>query len=267
MASFDYHRAAQALLANRNVPGPMSELPQSIRPPDERTAYRVQHTLNEMMAREGWGPAIGYKIGCTTDVMQKFLGIDHPCAGALMTSATKTGAAAFHWREFHHVGVECEIAVRLGAELCAGADRTAARDAIDQCMAAIEIVDARYANYASFSTPTLIADDFFQARAVLSYPVPAATAMPLDALHGEMVIDGLSVGEGSGCDILGEPLDALVWLANSHAAREGELRQGDIVLLGSVVATQWLTPKVDGSPTLVEVHVEGIGSASAQFHS
>ena len=97
--------------------------------------------------------------------------------------------------------------------------------------------------------------------------MPAATAMPLDALHGEMVIDGLSVGEGSGCDILGEPLDALVWLANSHAAREGELRQGDIVLLGSVVATQWLTPKVDGSPTLVEVHVEGIGSASAQFHS
>ena len=64
--------------------------------------------------------------------------------------------------------------MRLGRDLPAdGAPFTAAsvRDAVAAYMAAIEIVDDRYADWRSTDTPTLIADDFFAAGCVLGEPV------------------------------------------------------------------------------------------------
>ena len=57
-----------------------------------------------------------------------------------------------------------------------------------------------------------------------------------------MTINGLQVGRGTGTDILGEPLQVLCWLANGCAAWGSPLLAGDVVLLGSLVQTQWVQP-------------------------
>ena len=57
-----------------------------------------------------------------------------------------------------------------------------------------------------------------------------------------MTINGLQVGRGIGTDILGEPLQVLCWLANNAAAWGTPLLAGDVVLLGSLVQTQWIQP-------------------------
>ena len=57
-----------------------------------------------------------------------------------------------------------------------------------------------------------------------------------------MRINGASVGTGAGSDVLGHPLEALTWLANHLIERGRFLRQDDVVLTGSVVATHWLGP-------------------------
>ena len=72
--------------------------------------------------------------------------------------------------DFLHVGVECEIAVRLARDLPAAEapyDQTSVAGALGACMAAIEVVDDRYQDYKSLDAPTLIADDFFNAACVL----------------------------------------------------------------------------------------------------
>ena len=55
---------------------------------------------------------------------------------------------------------------------CAGDGRKRTRDSVAPsvaaCMAAIELVDDRYADYRSLGTPTLIADDFFHVGCVLA---------------------------------------------------------------------------------------------------
>ena len=56
-------------------------LPQGCRPPSLEEAYRVQAALNERLGR-ALGAVCGRKIGCTTPVMQRYLRIEHPCAGA-----------------------------------------------------------------------------------------------------------------------------------------------------------------------------------------
>ena len=45
---------------------------------------------------------------------------------------------------------------------------------------------------------------------------------------------------GAGSDILGDPLGALLWLANEGARRGRALAAGQIVLLGSLVQTNWI---------------------------
>ena len=55
-----------------------------------------------------------------------------------------------------------------------------------------------------------------------------------------MTINGQPAGEGKGGDVLGHPLEALVWLANTLAGRGKSLEKDMIVMTGSIVATKFL---------------------------
>jgi 2-keto-4-pentenoate hydratase len=165
--------------------------------------------------------------------------------------------------DFVRVGVECEIAVRLGRDLAppqAPFTADAVADAIDSCLPAIEIVDDRYMDWQSIGAPTLVADDFFAAACVLGTPVARSAAPDLLEVAGRAVINGVEVSRGTGADVLGHPHHALAWLANHLAARGKSLRAGEIVLTGSLVKTIWLTA---GDTVLMEL--AGLGNVSATF--
>lgn len=209
-----------------------------LRPADEAAAYAVQAAVHERL-RPAVGRRVGYKIGCTTPVMQAYLGIPSPCAAGVFERGVNQSGALLRFDDFRRVGVECEIAVRLGRDL-PGPDFTAeaVRDAVADYMAAIEIVDDRYEDWRKTDTPTLIADDFFAAGCVLGAPV-TDPGDPAD-LVGVTAINGIEVGRGVGSDVMGHPLNALAWIASSLSARGTPLRAGEIVLLGSLVETKWL---------------------------
>jgi len=59
-------------------------------------------------------------------------------------------------------------------------------------------------------------------------------------VSARMLINGKAVGAGLGTDVMGEPLDALAWLANTLVRRGKYLRAGEFVLLGSLVQTHWI---------------------------
>ena len=69
-----------------------------------------------------------------------------------------------------------------------------------------------------------------------------------------------AVGSGVGTDILGHPLDALVWLANHATGRGSTLHAGEFVLLGSLVQTHW----VEKGDEVVIVN-EPLGEVRATF--
>jgi 2-oxo-3-hexenedioate decarboxylase/2-keto-4-pentenoate hydratase len=250
---------AEARLARRRFAG----LPEDCRPADEAAAYQVQDALHARLAAAAHGALAGHKIGCTTAVMQQFLGIANPCAGGIFAPTVQQVAGRFAHADFLHVGVECEIAGRLARPLpAAGApyERASAAAAVGACMAAIEVVDDRYDDYRTLDTPTLIADDFFNAACVLGEPVEDWQQLDLANVEGRMTIDGSEVGRGRGGDILGHPLEALAWLANGLAARGHGLQAGEFVLLGSVVQTRWVE-----AGALVEIEIAGLGRASCAF--
>ena len=256
-------RAADLLCAARLARRRFDRLPDDCRPADEAAAYAVQDVLHAALTAAGYGALAGYKIGCTTPVMQRFLGIPNPCAGGVFAPTVQNREAGFRHSDFLHVGVECEIAVRLRQDLPATRppyDRHSVAAAVGACMAAIEVVDDRYADYRSLDTPTLIADDFFNTACVLGAPAAGWRDLDLAGVRGRMTINGAEVGTGRGGDILGHPLEALAWLANAVAARDRHLKAGEFVLLGSVVETRWVE-----QGDLVEAQIEGLGAARARF--
>jgi len=263
MASNRIDEAARLLASARLSDKPFDQLPEPCRLVDQAEAYAAQDRLHSLLQDEGYGRLVGHKIGCTTPVMQRYLNIDGPCAGGMFEDGVVGTGARLRHDGFRRVGVECEIAVRLAIDLVPTSqrhDRTTVAAAIAACMAAIEIVDDRYTDYHSLDTPTLIADDFFHAGAVLGPAIEDWQALDLAGLEGRMYVDGETVGEGRGAAILDHPLNALAWLANAENARGRSLKAGDLVLLGSLVQTQWVP-----AGTGVEIDVGGLGSVSVHF--
>lgn len=242
---------------------PLGRLSADLEPRSEADAYAIQDALHPCLASDRWGALVGYKIGCTTRVMQAYLRIPNPCAGAIFASTVQHQHGRFTHADFVRVGVECEIAVLLADDLRtadAPIDHAAAARAVGACMAAIEIVDDRYVDYSALGAPTLIADDFFGAGCVLGSAVPGFDPFLLATTRATMRIDDREVGSGVGTDILGEPLEALVWLANNLAERGQYLRRGEFVLLGSLVQTQWVQA---GQSVVIEN--DRLGTARADF--
>lgn len=256
----DLQAAADILADHRLRPGAFPGLPEALRPPDLAAARRLQDAVHERLSAR-LGPRIGWKIGCTTAVMQRFLGIPEPCEGGIFQANVQDSPGRFPAAAHHRIGVECEIAVRIGRDLPPGEHgHEALAAAVESVLPAIEVVDDRYADFAALGAPTLLADDFFQAGCVLGSPVADWRGLDLAALSGRMLVDGTEVGRGHGRDVLGHPLNALAWLSGTLARRGRGLMAGEIVLLGSLVQTQWIKP---GARITIEIEALGRAETAA----
>ena len=146
-----------------------------------------------------FGDRVGYKIGCTSPVMQQYLDIPHPCGGGVFAHGVHHSGAVLNTKDFVRVGVECEIAVKLARDLAPSEAPFTAEwvgEAIEAYLPAIEIVDDRYVKWETLGAPTLVADDFFAAGCVIGEAVARSAAPDLLAVVGRAIINGAEVGQG-----------------------------------------------------------------------
>ncbi|MFK7943980.1 MAG: 2-keto-4-pentenoate hydratase [Paracoccaceae bacterium] len=224
----------------------VDDLPEDIRPPDLMAAYEVQARLRAILSSRSPGPQMGWKIGCTTPVMQQYLSIPHPCAGTLYRGSIQRNAGTLVATDYLKLGLECEIAVQLARDLPLQDqiyERAHVESAVWGVMASIEIVEHRFADFKKAATPSLVADDFFSAGCVLGHPIPLDHAGDLAKLQGGFAVGGGHPAQtGTGAEILGHPLVALAWLADQAARLGTPLQAGQVVTLGSVVKTIYPKP-------------------------
>jgi 2-keto-4-pentenoate hydratase len=256
-------RAAEIIATHRLQGLPLGTLPEDCRPQGEDEGYAVQAAVHLRLEAAGLGALAGHKVGLTNKVMQQLIGIDHPLAGGIMANQVFRETASFRHKDFVRPGAETELCVRLARDLPPSAapfDRATVAAAVEGVMAAIEIVDDRYQDYRALGTPTVVADDVFNAGCVLGPVLRPLAEIDLEAVASETAVNGRPVGQGHGRDLLGHPLDVLVWLADQRAREGTGLRAGQIALLGSMVAVQWASPG-----DAVEIAVEGLGEVRCAF--
>ena len=254
--------AAQTIATARRNRTPLALLPPELVPGDEAEGYRIQRAVHDLLLPQT-GNLVGYKIGCTSAVMQQYLDIPHPCAGGVFAKGVHDSGATLRYGDYVRVGVECEIAVRLARNLAPSEAPFTAEwmmEAVEAYHPAIEIVDDRYVKWEAMGAPMLVADDFFAAGCVLGKAVARNKAPDLLTVKGRAIVNGKEAGLGTGADVLGHPHNALAWLAN-HLADEGKgLHAGQLVLTGSLVKTVWLD-----TGDRVKMELDGLGTVEAKF--
>lgn len=249
MNAHQFRRAAQILDRQHREGSNLIPLTGELAPADLDEAFGVQEALIELCGEQqidGVPRTLGgWKIALTTPVMQALVGIDHPCPGAILSETIYRSPAIRRADQYVHIAVESEIAVRIGTDAPPGPqpyNRANIGEHVSQCMAAIEIVDDRNWDYDNADARDLVADNSFNFGCVIGEPRSDWRKLDLGAATGRMIINGERVGEGTGADVLGHPFEALAWLANHLPTRNRMLHAGDVVLMGSVVATKWPKP-------------------------
>jgi 2-keto-4-pentenoate hydratase len=239
-------RAAQFLFEERQAQRRYEPTPDTLAPRTVDEAYAVQEALNTLLAGK-LGPLAGYKIGLTTAVMQQMVGLNEPIAGAIFANTVQQAPGTLRSTEYIHLGIDSEIAFQLGVDLPADRapfSRASVADAVAAAMVGFELFDDRLADFSKRSALalSLTADNVGNAGMVLGPPVSDWRKLDLAAAHGQLVINGKLMGEGHGCDVMGHPLEALVWLANMLAKRGTSLTRGMVVMTGTLVALTFLKP-------------------------
>jgi 2-keto-4-pentenoate hydratase len=230
-------------------------LPQDVAPRTLADAYAAQEALAKLWEAK-LGPVAGLKIATTTKVMQALMGIDHPCGGMIYTSRIHKSPARLDKSIYVNVRIECELAVRLGADLTARGQaytRETVRPAVAEVMAAFELIEDRHAVYKETKALSLIADNAWNGGIVLGPARPLPADMDPNGLTGTMKRNGQVELTGKTDD----PMGALAWLANLAVDRGRPMRAGMVVITGSVVATVDIAPG-----ETMDFAIDGVGAVT-----
>lgn len=256
--------AAQYLLEAHRKREPFGPLPESIAPRSVEDAYAIQEAFRALRT-QALGPVAGHKVALTSLVMQKMLEFFSPFAGPIHAGIIHRSSAVLPNTDYIHLGIECELAARLGADLPAR-NAPYTRDqiavAVDVLMPAFELVDDRHADYSKISSLilTLISDNAWNGGVVLGAPVRDWRSLDLAAIRGVLTINGTKAGEGHGRDVLGHPFEALAWLVNTLAQQGKGMAKGMVVMTGTMIATKFVNPGDTFS-----FSVEGLGDVKVSI--
>ena len=239
-------QTARLLLEEHRARKTFGPLPPEHAPKNLAEARAAQEAFVRLLTGQR-GRVAGYKVALTTPAMQKLTGFSEPAYGMLFERTLYSSPHAIRSADFVRLGLECEVAIRMAVDLPAsGAPYSAdsVGKAIGSLMPAFEVIEDRAADYSQFSARVLdfIADNTWNAGVVLGAGLPLAQAGDLGAVQGRMFINDTLIAEGHGRDVLGHPLNALVWLANNLASRGKGLERGMVVMTGSLVPTQFVKP-------------------------
>lgn len=200
-------------------------------------SYAVQTRWTELR-RERGERISGRKIGLTSAAMQNMMGVDEPDYGSLWSSryyaADSSGKARVPTDTFIAPRVEGELAFLIseplnGAEITAE-DVLAATEAV---AVSVEIVDSRIKDW-KIKLADTIADNASYGGYTLGIWDKELVKSDLRALSMIVRKNGESVVEAVGAAALGNPANAVAWLARKLHSFGVSLNPGDVVLSGSL---------------------------------
>ena len=226
---------------------------------DVAAAYAVQQVNTELAVAAG-RRVCGHKIGLTSAVVQEQLGVTQPVSGTLFADRCIADGIDVPAGGLVDPKAEGEIAVVLGDDLDKGEHCvTDVISAVAYLLPAIEIVDSRTAGW-DITVVDMVADNACSGYFVLgSRPCPLDGVDIRDAIM-EMRRNGEVASTGRGAACLGNPLHAVLWLADALCERGTALRAGDCIMTGSLGPMVPLTPGDE-----IRVGVKSLGWVSTRL--
>jgi 2-keto-4-pentenoate hydratase len=249
--------SVERLIAARREPRAI-EPPSAVRRLSVSEAYAVQDRLREALLGQG-ERLIGWKVGLTTRAAQRQFEVEEPVSGFLLASGVYPSGAALPSARFAGLGVEAEVAFVMARDLTGpGVTPHEALRAVAGALPALEVVDFRFAGQPVGTD--MIADGVFAGAVVVGGALTPVQGLDL-ALEGLVYeLNGAVAATATAAEVMGNPVNSLVWLANHLAGRRLGLRAGDLVMSGSVSVL--LRPKAGD---VVRASFTRLGAVAARF--
>jgi len=213
----------------------LARLPEPVRPRTTDEAYGCQADVVRQLVDHYGGHVIGYKIACTNTIAQRQLNVDGPFSGNLMSAFCFDSPAGVTANQFFMRVVEAEFGFRMARDLppvSGTRDRDEVAAAVEGVIPGIEIVDSRFDDWTTIGALSLIADNACNAAWVKGALLKDWRGIDLAAQAVRVTVNGKVAREGSGSAVLGHPLNALEWLANSLNLRGAGLQAGQYITTG-----------------------------------
>ncbi len=199
---------------------------------DVTDAYRVQ--LHNIDRRVAAGATVrGHKVGLSSRAMQEMMGVREPDYGHLLDDMFVFEGHDVAMSEMIEPRVEIEVAFVLGDSLptkgCNAADVIRATEFI---LPAIEIIDSRIADWKIGIVDT-IADNASSGKVVLGGNPVRLADVDVRSIGAKLLRNGDLAESGTAAAVLGNPVTAVAWLAQTVSVFGVSLEAGQVVLPGS----------------------------------
>ena len=194
------------------------------------------------------GPEVGYKAGLTNPAVQQQFGVDHPLRGVLFEKMLLPDGAELP-ADFGAVPMsEGDLVVRVGdAAINQATTPMDALAALDAVMPFIELPDLMLAKGVKLDAAAITAINVGARYGVIGEPIALSASdewrerlknFRLQILDGEDNV----LAEGTGANLLGDPLAVVLWLKDSLAIDGTSLKVGDLLSLGTVTRLMPVQP-------------------------
>jgi 2-keto-4-pentenoate hydratase len=244
-------QAAEQLVAARRTRQLLDKLPDALRPQTFEDGFAIQDAVMALLGERPGGWKVGVSPNAPATCAPMFASLFHASPVNLPAASVPL------------LGVEGEIAVRIGRDLPKRATPYTRDDivaAIDGVCAAIEVVDSRFKAFLKLGPEDKLADNVGNGGFVTGPMVTDWQKLDLSKLPVVLEVGGKTLTDKVGGSPSGDPLVAVVWLANHLTGRDGGLKKGQIVTTGSCTGLPFAKP---GDTAIVRF--AGLGEARVTF--
>ncbi|MHA4852886.1 2-keto-4-pentenoate hydratase [Rhodococcus sp. MSC1_016] len=251
--------AARSLTDAERDRAPIEPLTATYPDIDVVDAYEI--ALINIRARLDAGETVyGHKVGLSSEVMQKMMGVDEPDYGHLLSSMVYAEGTPIDTARFCYPRIEVEIGYVLGetlpGEWCTEADVLAATEYI---VPSIELIDSRITDW-KIGLADTIADNASSAGVILGAGRVEPSRVDIGAISAVLFQGDEEIARGEASAVLGNPTKAVAWLARKVASFGVRLEAGHVILPGSC------TRAIDARPgDVFRADFSDIGSVSVEF--
>ncbi len=227
---------AESLYKSEREKTPMAPLTEMHPGMDMADAYAVQ--LEGIRLRTDNDPKriFGWKVGLTSKAMQQMLNVDQPDFGHLLDNMLINEGTDIVSSEMIWPRVEPEVAFLLKSDLkgpsVTAKDVMAATEAL---IPALEVIDSRVRDWKIKLCDT-IADNASCGRFVLGRSRTKPDGIDTSLIGMNYFVDGNLTSTATSAAVIGDPAEAVAWLANILAPYGHYLRAGQVIMPGSLVA-------------------------------
>jgi 2-keto-4-pentenoate hydratase len=247
-----------AFAAARKAETPLTQLPEAETPGLKR-AFDLQCAITREL---GW-EQIGWKIGCSSEHVQKALNATGPFPGTMFRHRLYKSGDHFPTRPENLRVVEPEVAFTMAKSLPPRGraySRDEVLDAAASVHVAIEVVNPRTPNRFKDPVNWFIVDGGLNEGIVLGEARKLLSRDQFASLKGQVLWNGREMQGGTGSNALGGGDLVLTWIAN-HLNEHGlGLKEGEIITTG--VITEFFAANLGDA---IEVNFEHLGQVTLTF--